>query len=119
MVAKIDNTDSQQPQIGLGKADLITEELVEGGITRLAVFFYQHLPELVGPVRSMRASDIGIVKPAHAVIVASGAAPPTMRRIKARRHHHVHRGRARLLPRRQPARAVQPDRAPRPSWPRP
>ena len=83
MVVKIDNTDSSAPQLGLRKADLITEELVEGGSTRLAVFYYQKLPELVGPVRSMRASDIGIVKPAKAALVASGGAPPTVRRIKA------------------------------------
>ena len=82
MVTKIDNTENSRPQVGLGKADLITEELVEGGMTRLAVFFYEHLPSVAGPVRSMRASDIGIVKPAHAVIVASGAAPPTIHRIK-------------------------------------
>jgi hypothetical protein len=31
----------------------------------------------------MRATDIGIVKPAKAVLVASGGAPPTIRRIKA------------------------------------
>ena len=37
---------------------------------------------MAGPVRSMRASDIGIVKPAHAVIVASGAAPPTLARLR-------------------------------------
>jgi DUF3048 family protein len=83
MVVKIDNSLSSSPQVGLSKADLITEELVEGGITRLAVFYYQKVPRLVGPVRSMRASDIGIVKPAKAVLVASGGAPPTVRRIKA------------------------------------
>ena len=83
VVTKIDNTANSRPQVGLGKADLITEELVEGGMTRLAVFFYQHLPTVAGPVRSMRASDIGIVKPAHAVVVASGAAPPTIARLKA------------------------------------
>jgi Protein of unknown function (DUF3048) N-terminal domain/Protein of unknown function (DUF3048) C-terminal domain len=82
MIVKIDNTENSSPQIGLGKADLITEELVEGGSTRLAVFFYQHTPREVGPVRSMRATDIGIVKPAKAVLVASGGAPPTIRRIK-------------------------------------
>jgi hypothetical protein len=82
LVAKIDNTSSSRPQVGLKKADLITEELVEGGMTRLAVFYYQHVPDVVGPVRSMRASDIGIVKPAHAVVVASGAAGPTIRRLK-------------------------------------
>jgi hypothetical protein len=83
LVTKIDNSSDSRPQVGLSKADLITEELVEGGITRLAVFYYQQLPEVAGPVRSMRASDIGIVKPAHADIVASGAAPPTLRRLRA------------------------------------
>ncbi len=83
LVTKIDNTASSRPQVGLKKADLITEELVEGGMTRLAVFFYSQLPPVAGPVRSMRASDIGIVKPAHAVVVASGAAPPTLRRLNA------------------------------------
>jgi hypothetical protein len=83
LVTKIDNSADSRPQVGLSKADLVTEELVEGGITRLAVFYYQQLPEVAGPVRSMRASDIGIVKPAHADIVASGAAPPTLRRLRA------------------------------------
>lgn len=82
LVTKIDNTANSRPQLGLRRADLITEELVEGGMTRLAVFFYSHLPSVAGPVRSMRASDIGIVKPAHGVIVASGAAPPTIKRLK-------------------------------------
>ncbi len=83
LVTKIDNSSASRPQVGLDKADLVTEELVEGGITRLAVFYYQRLPEVAGPVRSMRASDIGIVKPAHADIVGSGAAPPTLRRLHA------------------------------------
>jgi hypothetical protein len=82
MVVKIDNTESSSPQLGLGDADLVTEELVEGGSTRLAVFYYQDTPKRVGPVRSMRATDIGIVKPAKAVLVASGGAPPTVRRIR-------------------------------------
>ena len=62
MVVKIDNSSNSSPQIGLSKADLVTEELVEGGLTRLAVFFDTKIPKEVGPVRSMRASDIGLVK---------------------------------------------------------
>lgn len=83
VVAKVDNTRSSAPQVGLGKADLVVEELVEGGMTRLAVMFYQRLPSVVGPVRSMRASDIAIVKPTLGIVAASGAAPPTLRRVKA------------------------------------
>ena len=62
----MDNTASSAPQLGLGKADLVVEELVEGGLTRLAAFYYSRLPAKVGPVRSMRASDIGIVSPVDA-----------------------------------------------------
>lgn len=81
MVTKIDNTSSSAPQLGLGSADLVVEELVEGGSTRLAAFFYSDIPEAVGPVRSMRASDIGIVSPVDAQVVTSGAAPVTIKRI--------------------------------------
>ena len=82
LVTKIDNTASSSPQIGLGSADMVVEELVEGGLTRLAVFHYSELPDEVGPVRSMRASDIGIVSPVDASVVTSGAAGKTIARIK-------------------------------------
>jgi hypothetical protein len=82
IVTKIDNTESSSPQIGLGSADMVVEELVEGGVTRLASFYYSELPKTAGPVRSMRASDVGIVSPVGAAIVTSGAAPKTIARIK-------------------------------------
>ncbi|WP_164519614.1 DUF3048 domain-containing protein [Nocardioides ferulae] len=82
MVVKIDNSPSSAPQVGLGSADLVVEELVEGGTTRLATFFYSELPEVVGPVRSMRATDIGIVSPVEGSVVTSGAAGVTITRIK-------------------------------------
>ena len=82
LVVKMDNTASSAPQLGLGKADLVVEELVEGGLTRLAAFYYSKVPGDVGPVRSMRASDIGIVAPADASVVTSGAAGQTIARIK-------------------------------------
>lgn len=82
LVAKMDNTDASAPQVGLGSADLVVEELVEGGLTRLAAFYYSDIPDRVGPVRSMRASDIGIVGPIGATMVTSGAANVTINRIK-------------------------------------
>lgn len=80
IVTKVDNTSSSAPQVGLGSADLVVEELVEGGYTRLAAFYYSKVPATIGPVRSMRASDIGIV-PEGATVVTSGAAPVTINRI--------------------------------------
>jgi hypothetical protein len=81
IVTKVDNTSSSAPQVGLGSADLVVEELVEGGYTRLAAFYYSKVPADIGPVRSMRASDIGIV-PDGATVVTSGAAQITLNRVK-------------------------------------
>jgi hypothetical protein len=82
LVAKMDNTFSSQPQVGLSKADMVVEELVEGGLTRLAAFYYSEIPGNVGPIRSMRASDIDVVSPVHASMVTSGAAGKTIARIR-------------------------------------
>jgi hypothetical protein len=83
MVLKMDNTHASAPQVGLGSAEMVVEELVEGGLTRLAAFYYSKIPGDVGPVRSMRASDIGIVSPVNGAMVTSGAANVTINRIEA------------------------------------
>ena len=84
-VVKIENTVSGQPQIALDKADLVVEELVEGGLTRLAAFYYSQLPSKVGHVRSMRTTDIGLAAPVGGQIIASGGASKTYREIKKTR----------------------------------
>lgn len=81
-VVKVDNTPASAPQTNIDKADLVVEETVEGGITRLAALYYTSLPQVVGHVRSMRATDIGIAKPVRGQIVASGGAGKTISRIK-------------------------------------
>lgn len=78
LVVKVDNVPAALPQTGLDAADIVVEEPVEGGVTRLAAFFHSDIGGSTGPVRSIRASDIGIVKPAEAVLVASGGAPPVL-----------------------------------------
>jgi hypothetical protein len=42
LVAKVDNSSGARPQVGLSAADLVVEELVEGGLTRLAVMSTPH-----------------------------------------------------------------------------
>ncbi len=92
LVVKMDNTAASAPQEGLSSADLVVEELVEGGMTRLAAFYYSDIPGNVGPVRSMRASDIGIVSPVGATMVTSGAAQVTLDRIGKAGIKHVGEG---------------------------
>lgn len=78
VVVKVDNVPDALPQTGLEAADIIVEEPVEGGVTRLAVFFHSQIGGSTGPVRSVRSSDVGIVKPAEGVLVASGGAAPAL-----------------------------------------
>lgn len=82
-VVKVENTDNGAPQYGLNKADLVVEELVEGGLTRLAALYYSNLPSKVGHVRSMRSTDIGIAGPVNGQIVASGGANGTYKKVQS------------------------------------
>lgn len=58
LIVKIDNAPKGRPQAGINQADVVLEEMVEGGITRLAVVFHSQEPASVGPVRSARTTDI-------------------------------------------------------------
>lgn len=82
MAVKIDNTVF--PQYGITEADILYGEQVEGGLTRLIAIFHTHLPTEVGPVRSMRSTDLQLLpsfgKP---LLVASGGAPRWVRALKS------------------------------------
>ncbi len=57
LAVKIGNDPAARPQSGLGHADIVFEEPIEGNITRLlAVYQCQEAPE-IGPVRSTRWID--------------------------------------------------------------
>ena len=61
VVVKVDNVEPKaRPQAGLGQADVVYEERVEGSVTRLMAVFQSEEAAPVGPVRSARTSDIGI-----------------------------------------------------------
>lgn len=70
--AKIDNHPSARPQVGLDEADIVFEELVEGGLTRYVAVWHSVLPAEIGPVRSVRPMDPEIVSPFGGVFAYSG-----------------------------------------------
>lgn len=70
--AKIDNHPSARPQVGLDEADIVFEELVEGGLTRYVAVWHSKLPAEIGPVRSVRPMDPDIVSPFGGVFAYSG-----------------------------------------------
>jgi hypothetical protein len=74
VVVKIDNVTQALPQTGVAEADVVYEEMVEGGLTRLAAVFQSAYPKLVGPVRSGRLTDEGIADDlGHPVLAYAGA----------------------------------------------
>ena len=75
VTVKIDNTQSGHPKYGVDQADVVYEEVVEGGITRLAAIFNSQAPDRVGPVRSVRKTDQSLVRPIRGVFAYSGGAP--------------------------------------------
>ena len=61
LAMKVDNAPPARPQSGLNSADLVFEEPVEGGLTRLVAVFQCKSSNLVGPLRSARQPDVGII----------------------------------------------------------
>jgi hypothetical protein len=67
------NDPAARPQVGLAKADIVFEMIVEGGITRHAAIFHSQTPREVGPVRSYRLSDIYLTEMLQGALVSSGS----------------------------------------------
>jgi len=72
IAAKIDNHPDARPQVGLEHTDLVFEELVEGGLTRYVAVWQSDIPELLGPVRSIRPMDPDIISPLGGIVCYSG-----------------------------------------------
>ena len=62
VVIKVDNARSARPyQRGLGAAAVVYEELVESGQTRFAAVYDDSTSTEVGPIRSLRETDISLL----------------------------------------------------------
>jgi hypothetical protein len=69
---KIGNSVPERPQAGIDRADLVYEELTEGGETRFLAFFLTNSPDRIGPVRSCRTVDPAILAPIGGLFGYSG-----------------------------------------------
>ncbi|MGW8565528.1 DUF3048 domain-containing protein [Isoptericola sp. NPDC055881] len=81
VAVKIENSTAARPQRGLQRADIVWEQVVEGGITRYVAVYHSSLPSTVGPVRSVRPMDPAIVAPMHGILAYSGGQPPFIRAV--------------------------------------
>jgi hypothetical protein len=81
LAVKVENTSAAYPLTGLDHADIVYEELVEGGITRFMAVFQCSSAGRVGPVRSARTTDPKLLVQfeRHAILAFSGAQHAVMR----------------------------------------
>lgn len=61
LAVKFDDTTYAHPQEGVESADVVFVTQVEAGLTRLMGIYSSTYPEILGPVRSARISDIDIL----------------------------------------------------------
>lgn len=69
LAVKIDNHPNARPQSGLTQADVVYEEIVEG-ITRFFALFHSTISDPVGPIRSARTTDVGLLAPLNRPLFA-------------------------------------------------
>jgi hypothetical protein len=76
LAVKVENTPDAQPLAGLQNADIVYEEVVEGGITRFVALYHCDSADRIGPVRSIRTTDPEILAPfsEHPLLAFSGGA---------------------------------------------
>lgn len=84
LAVKVDNYPSARPQAALDQADVVFEEPVEGGITRLVAVYQCQSPPLIGPVRSAREPDVAIADElSRPVLVHAGGIQPILNLLNA------------------------------------
>lgn len=73
VAVKVENAPVAWPLSGLEKAEIVYEELVEGGVTRFMAIYHCNDAPKVGPVRSARVVDPAIMRPYTRILGAAGA----------------------------------------------
>lgn len=68
-----DNHPKARPQSGISEADVLYEFLAEGEFTRYMGLYYNHLPNVIGPVRSARPYFINTAISYNGIYIHWGA----------------------------------------------
>ncbi len=83
LAVKVENHADARPQSGIIDADLVYEELVEGGLTRFICIYLSKESPAIGPTRSARPSDIDITFFLNPLLICSGGSDSVMSMIQA------------------------------------
>ena len=83
VACKIDNgSEAPRPQSGLNSTDMVFDEMVEGGLTRLVAIWHSTQPDGIGPVRSIRPMDPDILSSFGGIVCFSGGQQAFVNMIK-------------------------------------
>jgi Protein of unknown function (DUF3048) N-terminal domain/Protein of unknown function (DUF3048) C-terminal domain len=78
VAVKIENASVAYPLSGLEDAELVYEELIEGGVTRFMAIYHCNDTDKAGPVRSARIVDPAIMSPITKILGYSGQNAPVL-----------------------------------------
>ncbi len=82
LIVKISNYPPiVRPQTNVNLADVVYEVEAEGGVTRFAAIFREHMPDKVGSVRSARLLDLELIVMYDALLAYSGTSEPIQKLI--------------------------------------
>ena len=82
VAVKIENAAIAYPLSGLEDAEVVYEELVEGGVTRFMAVYHCTDSAKAGPVRSARVVDPAILGPLTRILAYSGQNAPVLRALE-------------------------------------
>ena len=83
VAVKVENATVAYPLSGLHKAELVYEEVVEGGVTRFMAIYHCNDSSKVGPVRSARVIDPALMLPITRILGFSGSNAPVRKALEA------------------------------------
>lgn len=89
---QIENSPEARPQSGLYDADIVSEAIAEGGITRFNAIFHDKTPPSIGPVRSLRPYYIDWFLPYDAAIVHAGGSGEALAQVGTLRLKDIDHG---------------------------
>ena len=78
----IENSPDARPQSGLKDSGVVFEAIAEGGITRFLVLYQEQKPQLIGPVRSVRAYYIDWVAAFNASVAHIGGSAAALKEVR-------------------------------------
>lgn len=85
----IENSPAARPQSGLKAASVVYEAPAEGGITRFMALYQSDIPQIIGPVRSLRIYYLNWASAYQASIAHVGGSGNALAEVRSGRHRDI------------------------------